>query len=209
MLSRSVILAALALPFVLLLVGGAAVGEEASGDPALWAFDVRVVRVETTTAETVETPWTPTDGTTTKLPWSDLLAALKKRGVTTVLLDQRITGLTNRPVEAMQQRDQQIRQFQNADLHNERWQSSNLRSGVKAVLKPTSAWLEYQVVVNWMLRPREEDLRALLCTASWKGDHPGLEGDTLVLSYREQVEHLDGERRGVEIYAFVTGRRMR
>lgn len=202
-----------------LLAGGllATSGDQAWGDDGpsdalsgVWVYDVRVVRVDTTTPEITETsaPWEVTDGgPTVTTAWPVLLKQLKERGRTTLLVDQRVTAMAGTEAVVTQKRDRQIRMFQNQDLHNERWQSSTISTGCTAKLSMQApGFLRYSVQVSWEMGPEDSDLRPLAGSTAWSGTYPALRGETLVLSYREQVVYADREPRGVEIHVFVTGR---
>lgn len=188
-------------------------GEEGENAPAVetWVFDVRVVRVDAATPEAVETPapWEADGSCTTTTPWPELLKQLKARGKTTLLLDQRITALADLEAVASQTRDRQIQQMQSRDFNNERWQSAPLMTGCTAKLKVAAAVLSYQVEARWEIRADVESVRPLMCTTKWAGTFPVTPaGETLVLTYREQVETWGEDRVGQEIHAFVTARRL-
>jgi hypothetical protein len=80
--------------------------------PATWVYDLRVVRVDPPAAEVVETAARATPaavtGATTTTPWADLLAGLKDRGRTTILLDQRGSAVEGGATEFHQQRRRSV-----------------------------------------------------------------------------------------------------
>ena len=176
------------------------------GPQGMWVYDIHLVRVDTTTPEVVEAaPAFLGAGTTVTESWAALLAKLKDRGQTTVLLDQRITSLPGSEILVRDTGDRQIEQFSRRDRNNETWQSSTLSSGASVKLKTTDH-VAYSIEFKWMLDREEGELRPLLSTASWSGMHTLLDGRTLALRYAKQVRLEHREPRGVELYAFVTGR---
>ena len=60
-----------------------------------WLYEVRIVRVDPGEAAASEagTPFPELKDTTIQLPWSTILARLKARGTTTVLMDTRVNAL--------------------------------------------------------------------------------------------------------------------
>ena len=175
----------------------------------VWVFDVKVVRVFTTGYDVPETVgvWEPGgDGTTTK-SWPEILKALKARGETRLLLDQRTTTVMDYRATIADTQNQQIKQYLNSDLQNERHGGSNLDSGTSVKLSPKAPNIvEYSVMAKWLLPQREGELRALLGTVTWNGTHPRLDGRTLVLTHRQQLETHTGARQGLELYALIAAR---
>ncbi len=151
--------------------------------------------------------WLKPGATTVDLAWGALLENLKARGTTTVLLDQRVTSLAGREVLVRDTRDRQIEQFSRRDRNNETYQNSTITTGCTAKLR-TDEGLKYDVEVKWALARQEGDLRPALGTTAWSGDHPLLDGGkTLALRWAQQSVWEGRPTRGIEIYAFVTGRR--
>ena len=183
--------------------------DDATVAPAgVWVFDVRVVRVDLASPEVTESPvpW-ETSSPMVSMPWTDVLAHLKSRGTTTLLLDQRGTSVWNEPLSLVQTHDVQIRAFQSQDVSNERWGSSTLTFGCAANLAPLGGkHLQYDIEAKWLIDRVKPSERPIVSMTRWKGTTPPLAGKTLGLSYREQVEVLGEARRGFEIHAFVTGR---
>ncbi|MHC5011483.1 MAG: hypothetical protein ACYTG6_11110 [Planctomycetota bacterium] len=207
-MQRHVLIALLAVLGLTLAVlpGGNVRAEGEEGVPeAVWTYDVRVVRVDLPVPERAEQPaWG--ESATIGMSWPEILAALKARGKTTLLLDQRITAVAGLAATARQKHTSQIQAFQNRDMANERWQGALIDFGCTAYLLSADV-LEYDVEARWLLPPlAEEAPQPTQATASWKGTHPLLGGRTLVLWQSEQVELPAGHRMAVELHVFVTGR---
>ena len=189
-------------------------GEEGPGtsDAATWLFDVRLVRVDAPTPEAVESPapWEGAGACTTSLTWPEILAQLKTRGRTTLLLDQRITALAGSEALASQTGDRQIQQLQSRDFNNERWSSAPLVTGGTAKLRVGDGdALTYQLEARWEIPSNEDGVRSLLRTSKWAGTFRAIpNGGTLALTYREQIRTWGEARVGTEIHAFVTMRRL-
>ena len=74
-------------------------------------------------------------------------------------------------------------------------------------MTPSARHLRYSVQVRWTIAAESAGSPPEQFLAEWNGSHPRLDGDTLVLQYREQVPSgKDGAARAVEIYALLTGR---
>ena len=179
-------------------------------------FDVRVVRVDPADPTVVEAPppWQPggAAAATTTLPWADLLAGLKARGRTTILLDQRVTATDGTPTEFKQERRRaaQTLRHRNAmnDAKTEVWETTFAESGASGELVVGPDGLRYRVDVRWDERAAMDEV-ASAESASWRGSHaPFPTGETLVLSHRQQ--HLSGEGvlRALELYVLVTASRV-
>lgn len=200
----------------LLLENGARAGDGPSAPPlpTTWVYDVRVVRVDATAPATVEAapPWQPpgATGATTKAAWADLLAGLKARGRTTILLDQRVTALHQEKTELKQDwrrvaltlRTRQDGLQGKTELSD----ASYVETGTRGELTPSFDGLRYQFEVRWEEAPPTE-AGAPLGSVSWRGSHSSLpSGETMVLSYRQQLATgKDGGAPGLELYVLVTG----
>jgi hypothetical protein len=199
----------------LLLAAAALVGpgaaragdEEASPPEGVWVFEVRVVRVDPATPETSEAPSAleSVTGTTVKTGWPEILAVLKKRGKTTLLLDQRLTTLHGTKGQLNSERSVPILALNSEDMHNAQKRSATVKTGCKFEATVTEH-MTYRLEARWTLDAPGGDHGPPQLTTQWQGSHPALKGDTLVLSYREQVDQGAGKAaRAVEIYGLVTG----
>ena len=189
-------------------------GEDTEAGQAqdVWMFDVRVVRVDAATPEAVETPtlWEAVDSCTVDSPWPLLLAHLKARGKTTLLLDQRITALGGTEALISQTGDRQFEQLQSRDLSNERYAPAPVVTGATAKMRVADgSALNYQVEARWVIRPGVDRVRPMMRASKWAGTYRAIpNGRTLVLSYREQIDTWGESRVGTEIHAFLTMRRL-
>lgn len=206
------LLALVAIAALLPASGARGEDEGTAADAPTWLFDVRIVRVDAPTPEAVETPapWEAAGTCTTSLGWTDLLTQLKARGRTTVLLDQRITTLEGMEALASQSGDRQIEQLQSRDLSNERWSSAPIVTGATAKLRVADASvLAYQLEARWEIRPDVDGVRPMLRMSKWAGTFRAIpNGETLALTYREQIRTWGEARVGTEIHAFLTMRRL-
>lgn len=177
--------------------------------PESWVYDVRVVRVDTTDPAVVETapPWKAagTSAASTSSPWSDLLAGLKARGRTTILLDQRVTAGDGIPTEIKHRRKRSVLALRARAGNAETWETSFLESGTSGELVATAHGLHYTIDVTWEDAPKADGTGSV-SSASWKGTRfGGAPAETLVLSHRQQQVSESAEPRGLEIYVFMTG----
>jgi len=175
----------------------------------VWAFDVRIVRVDPPTKEGAEAPppFTSMTGTTTKATWRDALTLFKQRGPTTLLMDNNVTAVDGEKAAASSDRTVPILAVNFANNADQQLRSTNVKTGCKLEVTPAGSLLRYSLQVQWT-SPAATNLDAPeQFQAEWMGSHPRLDGDTLVLQYREQVPYgKDGTLRAVEIYALLTGR---
>jgi len=174
-----------------------------------WVFDLRVVKVvgDEALAEQ-EAAWAGGDAgePIVRTAWPELLAAVKERGATTILMDRRVTALDGIPVDVVQTRSEQLEVFDRRDQNNEFWKGSILNNGCQAKLLPRQH-LEYEVSVHWS-QSRAADTFPLQSSSTWHGHALHFEGSTLVLGHREQVD-LGGEAPvTVEIWVFLGARRL-
>jgi hypothetical protein len=190
----------------LLLLGAASLGIPAArggeSEPTAWVVDARIVRVDLVDPAAAEqTPFQEPDGLEART-FPDLLGALKERGTTTLLLDQRVTALSGTTAEAKRQRTRWIEQFQRRDVNNENWIGSALNesASVQVVCGETC---EYTVDVEWLLPLEAEGMTEPLVRSAWKGRLVARPGRTLVLRQAEQVVWRSTERRGFELYVFL------
>ena len=190
------------------VAGAARADDGEDGAAGVWVYEVRVVRVDPAVAETSETPSTleSATGTTVKMGWPEMLAALKQRGRTTVLLDQRITKLEGVKGYAMTERAVPIVSIASSDINNTQKRSATIKTGCKFEAT-TTTHLQYNLEAKWILDAPGGDFGPPQQVTGWNGTHPNLSGETLVLSYREQVDQGPGKAaRAVEIYGLITGR---
>jgi hypothetical protein len=192
------------------LAGDGARAEE--GAAAAWVFDVRVVRVEARDASVVEKGPAWADGGSHPIvstAWPELLAALKERGTTLLALDRRITVVGAREAEVVETHMRTLQRFERRDQHNASFVSGAVETGTKAKLGPGDP-LGYEVEVKWEIPAADPDV-PLVALTRWKGTCASLDdGRTLVLVHRAQVPSgaRDAPPVPVEVYAFVTGRRL-
>jgi hypothetical protein len=182
---------------------------KAESSPAVWIYDVRLVRVDPAAAEGAEKagPFAKANGTTTSASWPEALAALKNRGQTTLLMDQRVTALEGTKAEAKMVRSLPVLAAAFQDKANRQLRSARLQTGCNAALTTTGASFFYDVEVKLALHPPTDDMGAPEMTTRWSGSHTTLSGKTLVLHSREQILSADGKsQRAVELYALITGR---
>jgi hypothetical protein len=211
------LLTLLALGALGLLVGSAARAEDGAAarqGSATSVYDVRVVRVDPVESTVLEVapPWQPVVavGATTSVAWADLLAGLKRRGRTTILLDQRVTAIGGVPAEFKQERKCAVlmlsdRTVQDTAAKTETWRSMYNATGTSGQLVTTPDGLQYRVEVLWDERPTA-DGTAPMGNTSWKGSYSNLKaGETLVLSHRQQQVAGTEPIQSIEIYVLVTG----
>ena len=193
---------------LLLSVGPAGAGD---GAPAagVWIFDVHVVRVDSPHPEVAEqaSPFAELEGATLGLPWPELLARLKLRGGTTLVLDQRVTAMPGHTARLNTDRTTPVLAVATESGDTAQRRAQLVRTGVKFEATAADDQLLYALEIRGVARtPTERDAVAET-TITWNGTHPPLDGRTLVFHHREQVREGEPEAtRTVEHYAFVTGR---
>gem|GEM_PF-6126459 len=200
-----------------LLVGSGARAEEGAAArqaSVTWVYDVRVVRVDQMVSATVEVgpPWqlSGAAGATTKTPWAELLASLKARGRTTILLDQRVTAIEEREKAVFRQERKRavllLRNRQDSSQGKlELSDSSYVEVGTKGELGPFAGGLGYDIDARWEEGPTTDGTTPL-GSATWRGSHANFPpGETLVVSHRQQQIAGTTGSEGLEIYVFVTG----
>lgn len=198
--------------FAFLSSDAARAGDDAAKQAAkLLVYDVRIVRVVTPTPEGVEQPcpFLSGDATTITASWATVLAALKKRGVTTLLMDQRATGHAGEPVKMSDERQVPVVAMTTKTLTSETLQAARIRSGCKIQLVAGPDGLTtYRAEIRGAADPTSSLATSAIETlTSWEGCHAALDGKTLVLSHRvQQLDPGDKSARGVELYCFIHGR---
>ncbi len=203
---------------LLALFGGALAavpGDVARADDkpraGVWVFDVRIVRVDPATPEVSETQsvFEQAEGTTVPMGWPQILDALKKRGKTTILMDQRLTTVEGVKGRLNNVVDHPILMVNFSDDNNTQRRQAAMKTGCSFEVIPTSSEMTYQVESRWaLMRTQVKDTQAPpQGLTAWQGTHPALTGDTLVLHSREQIETIrEASVKAVEFYALVTGR---
>ena len=198
-------------------------GDDARAEPdakgaAVEVFDVRIVRVVTAVPETIENPCPILSGTdtTTELGWAEVLAALKKRGATQVLMDQRVTGAQGQLVRANQERQvpviaPQSRVKKTSGEASENLAAARMRMGCKADLIAATGQahggrIEYKLEVRGVLPKTSQAAEGPTETlTTWEGSHPPFAKRTLVLTNRQQARDPGASAaQGIELYCFVT-----
>lgn len=176
--------------------------------PTTLRYDVRVVRISVP-AKTVESaPALPStnDLGVSSAPWSELLAALQKRGTTQVMMDRSTTSLPGHSATLGQTQIWNVMRTTRSDLSNASREAAPVNVGADAQLVtpagPSGTALQYEAKVVWIV-PNDRDFPKLE-TASWRGaialeSSPG----TLVLRHAQQ----DDTTQGTEIYVLISWRR--
>ena len=194
-------------------------------ETGVWIYDLRIVRVDPLSAQVAETApdWFQDGATTTDKPWPELLRSLKTRGRTTLLLDQRVTGMTGVKTLAEQKRASPVLSTNFRSETDVREQLTTIQSGCRVELTSTKM-LSYGVSAKYELFPVARAPASAVhggaksgqmyvvqsgpeVETMWHGSHPALNGKTLLLHYREQVAFAGEEQpQAVELYAFITAR---
>lgn len=175
-----------------------------------WHVEVRVVRV-TTSAATVEhapaLPGSRPDGTTTAA-WPDLLAALKARGTTQIVMDRSGSAVSGAPISLEQRQSENVLATIRADRGNTQLEARPLATGATVWLLVAGASdalpprLDYDASVEWA-RASPQRTAPITSLAKWKGAHAPVGDATLVLRHAEQ----DGLGGGTEVYVLIELRR--
>lgn len=172
-----------------------------------WVYDLRVVKVVGDVDLAARpAPWAESSNGSpvVEATWPDLLKAAKGRGVTTILMDQRMTTVANREVNVTQSRAAHMEVFDRRDQNNAHWKGSVLNEGCQAKLLPGDH-VDYEVSVQWSQAQAASRL-PLQATSRWRGSAFHFPGKTLVLSHREQVDVGGDAPVTVELWAFVSAR---
>jgi hypothetical protein len=144
------------------------------------------------------------------MPWTEVLAALKQRGTTLLVLDRRVTAVGAREAEVVETHARPLQRFERRDQHNASFVGGSVETGTRVKLGPGDP-LGYDVEVRWEMPPADPDGGPLVGTTRWRGTCASLDdGRTLVLVHRAQVPSgaKDAASVPMEVYAFVTGRRL-
>ncbi|MDF1702767.1 MAG: hypothetical protein P1V36_16585 [Planctomycetota bacterium] len=182
---------------------------DAKTPSGVWVYDIRVVRVDPPMAEGAEqpSPFPEMKATTISLPWAECLARLKKRGTTTLLLDQRLTALQGRGSNVSEETTTPLLSANFEDKNNVQYRAQVVRTGCSFEQTTTGPSFQYQVQIQGALTAPADKAPPIQYTVKWRGDHPRLDGATLVLVNRRQVAKAKGAAsKALEHYAFVTGR---
>ncbi|MDA1194032.1 MAG: hypothetical protein O2894_02505 [Planctomycetota bacterium] len=182
--------------------------EEGAEEP-VWIYEVRVVRVDPVMAEGTEapSPFPELQGTTVTLAYPEMLTRLKARGRTHVLMDQRISALPGIKSLASEESSEPVLVLNSEDLTNAQYRASVVRTGCHFEQTTDTRHLDYSLQVTGNLNPPQPKTPSPSYAVSWRGSHLPLNGRTLVLVHRRQIQRPGAaEALGVEHYAFITGR---
>jgi hypothetical protein len=190
--------------------GSAVRAEDRPGEVSgVWVYDLRVVQVDAPSPEAVEgaPALTPTEANaaTVRTGWPDILATLKARGNTTLLIDRRLTSVGG-SAEVTQRwtRNALVLSHRAGDMSQ--WTHQLITTGVDAKITTSGGAVEYRISIQSELAPESgPEGSAVQGSATWSGTHPSLSGSTLVLGHREQVRVRGGPAQGIEFHAFLTG----
>lgn len=175
----------------------------------VWVCDIRIVRVDPPTAAGMEapSPFPELTGTTIGLTWPVILGRLKKRGVTTILLDQRVTAITGDKCSVKEESTTPVVGLISEDINNKQYRSMPIRAGTRYEQTVGGGQFRYQASVNGVSTPPAPKKPPPAYTVSWQGSHPVLQGKTLVLVHRRQIAQTPPmAAKAVEHYALITGR---
>ena len=197
---------------LLALVGAGLWGSSAlarAEDPAersaiTWRFDVRVLRLSTACATVEQAPTLPgmTACGVTTATWAALLAALKARGSTQIVMDRNVTGLSDRAFSVGQTQTENVMAVRRTDGTSTITEALPFMSAANVDLvvdRDGGRRLEYGVNITWA-KAAAHTAAPISVRTEWKGAQM-LQGDgTLVLRHAEQ----DGQETGTEIYVLIT-----
>ena len=202
--------AAATLLFACVLTPRSGSAEEPPGD-ATWAFDVRVVRVDTSAEQVESAPtWPQAAGESgTVATWPEILTALKRRGATRIMMDRSSTSGEGQEARVSHYRDRSALVVQTRSDTGASVQAPYpSKEGVEVALNLGSA-PQYRVEVSWVddrLVRAGEHLPGE--QAKWSGRAPPLDRGTLVLRHAQQVPGNQGALVGTEVYVFLTCRKV-
>ena len=206
----------LVLPAVIgamLLVPGSA-GADGEEGKEYWLFQVRVVRTSCDAKSGLTpSPWEE-QGPIVTTGWPEILQQLQKRGSVAVLMDDRVTSATGNEALLTTDKNYPLTTLQSQVVENQVEECRTLlgttaKSGCRVKLLVFSDDLQYEINVNWFVWPIRSAPPPRAQT-TWVGSiRPLEEGETLVLQSRQHVRNKDGEQETAEIYAFLSGRRVR
>ena len=202
-------LAALALLALASLVVPPATARAEDAPSYVWLYEVRVVRVDLAQAEGVETPapFPELKATTLTLAWPEVLRRLQARGVATVLMDARVTALEGGRSTTTEETTTPIVGLNFEDKNNQQYRSTIVKHGCSFTQLTTGDTLEYQLQIRASVTPPKPKDLPVQYVIEWNASHPRLDGRTLVLDHRRQIQQAEGRPdRAIEHYALVTGR---
>lgn len=170
-----------------------------------WRFDVRVLRLTTACATVEQAPTLPgmTPSGVTIASWAELLAALKARGSTQIVMDRNVTGLSDRAFRVGQTQTESVLAVRRTDGTSTITEASPFMSAADVDLvvdRDEGRQLEYGVVLIWAKTAAHTTVPITMRT-EWKGAQM-LHGDgTLVLRHAEQDRNPPV---GTEIYVLIS-----
>lgn len=184
------ILATLAALLGLGLVGATptAQAEDGAEGTRVWVYEVRIVRVDPSEAAASEagSPFPELERTTIDLPWKTILARLKARGTTRVLMDTRITAMDGIKTHTREEASTPIVALNFEDWNNQQYRSQIIKQGC-SFEQTTTGVLQYALQVRGTVTPPASRRPPAQYVVDWQGTHPVLDGRTLVLEHRQQV----------------------
>lgn len=176
---------------------------EAGTGPALWVFDVRVVRVYADPVRGLQPTPYEVHGSTTSTPWVQIRQTLAARGTTEVMLEQRLSTLAGIQAEAKTQSTFPVERFDTRSGGQETRRFDRIDSGSTVLLKAHDQ-LEYNAMARWLhWYPKEGAVPT--ATTSWKGTHAPLRaGQSLFLASRRHIRDAEGKSELAEIYTIIS-----
>jgi hypothetical protein len=168
-----------------------------------WRFDIRVLRVTSSYATVEQAPTLPgmTSFGVTAATWAELLAALKARGSTQIVMDRNVTALPDRPFSVVQSWTKNVLMpTRSTGVVSERV-ASPVSSGVdvRLTFNAATGLLEYALDLRWTDVPQQ--VEPVSSATSWTGTQ-SLAGDgTLVLRHADQERAPSG---GTEVYVLIS-----
>ena len=154
-----------------------------------WLYEIRIVRVDPKAAADSEagSPFPELSDTTIDLPWAAVLARLKERGRTTVLMDTRMSAETGIKTEVSDERITPIVALNFQDRNNEQYRAQPIKEGC-SFEQTTATQMTYRLQVRGTATPPVSMKPTAQYLVQWQGTHPRLAGRTLVLEHRQQVD---------------------
>lgn len=183
--------------------GSGAQAEEEALRAVAWALDVRIVEVRSDPVAGLTPPF-DVGGTTRDFDFAKVVATLRARGATRVLMDQRVTAVEGSEAKATNEHVIPIERFDTADQNSRRVRFDTTRTGCAAALLPSETGFGYEIKAHWTFWPSLDDA-VPAATTTWEGEHRALQsGETLALHAREHVLDREAEPKVAEVYCFVT-----